>query len=212
MHSKTLGIVSALVLIASVAPLRAASVEKISNDKVRVVEDTVAPGATENFSSRRPSVLVYLSGSAAQLHFGSGKAVKETIVRGKTAAEPAGLSALKNTGSTALRVVRVAFLTDGSVEHWGMTGLPPNYKMLVENRYSRAYDIHIPAHGREPQHTHHTRVVICLSGARLEHVYADGHRQSSSMTTGEIAWRPGQTHQGHNIGDTDFWAIVVEPK
>jgi hypothetical protein len=25
-------------------------------------------------------------------------------------------------------------------------------------------------------------------------------------------WRPGQTHEGHNIGDTDLWAIAIEPK
>jgi hypothetical protein len=213
MHSRaSWGMFPVLILLAGVAPLRAASVEKIQNDKVRVTEDTVAPGATETFGSQRPSVLVYFSGSAAQLHFAGGKTARATIQRGTTTAEPAGLSALTNTGSTPVQVVRVEFLTKGSEEHWGMAGLPPNYRILVENRYSRAYDIRIPAHGREPRHTHHTRVVICLSGAKLEHVFADGHTQSSSMTTGEIAWRPGQTHVGHNIGDTNFWAIVVEPK
>lgn len=212
MRSSALGIFAALFLLAGVTTLRAASVEKINNDKVNVSEDTIAPGATEDFSFHRPSVLVYFSGSSAKLHFGNGKTAQESVERGKAVAEPADLSALTNTGPTPMQVVRVEFLTNGSPRHWGMEGLPPNYKMVVENRYSRTYDIRIPAHGSEPRHTHRTRVVICLSGAKLEHVFADGHTQPSTMTTGQIAWRPGQTHVGHNIGDTNFWAIAIEPK
>ena len=30
--------------------------------------------------------------------------------------------------------------------------------------------------------------------------------------TGEIAWRRGGTHIGHNLGKTDLWVIAVEPK
>jgi hypothetical protein len=61
-------------------------------------------------------------------------------------------------------------------------------------------------------HSHHERVVICLSGASLEHVLPDGRKQPSTLETGQIAWRLGGAHQGHNMGTTNLWVIAVEPK
>jgi hypothetical protein len=84
--------------------------------------------------------------------------------------------------------------------------------MLAENQYARAYDIRILPHTFEPQHTHHDRVVVCLSGAELEHILPDGTHQPSTLETGEIVWRLGATHVGHNLGTTDLWVIAVEPK
>lgn len=90
--------------------------------------------------------------------------------------------------------------------------LSPNYKLLFENQYTRAYDIRIPAGTKEPQHTHKDRVVVCLSGAKLKHLLPDGREEPSTLKTGESAWRRGGTHIGQNLGDTDLWVIAVEPK
>jgi hypothetical protein len=111
-----------------------------------------------------------------------------------------------------LRFVRIDFLTAGKEETWGMLGLSPHYVMLLENKYGRAYDIKIPAQTFEPKHTHHDRVVVCLSGAELEHILPDGTIQPSTLKTGEVVWRPGATHVGHNLGRTNLWVIAVEPK
>ena len=40
----------------------------------------------------------------------------------------------------------------------------------------------------------------------------DGRRDPSTLKTGETVWRRGRTHIGQNLGQTDFWAIAVEPK
>jgi hypothetical protein len=40
----------------------------------------------------------------------------------------------------------------------------------------------------------------------------DGRRETSTLKTGEIAWRRGATHIGHNPGKTDLWVIAIEPK
>jgi len=61
-------------------------------------------------------------------------------------------------------------------------------------------------------HSHHDRVVICLSGAELEHILPDGQKQTATLKTGEIVWRPATTHVGHNLGKTDLWVIAIEPK
>ena len=103
-------------------------------------------------------------------------------------------------------------MTAGSHETWGTTGLSPHYVLLVENQYGRAYDIKIPQQTREPQHTHKDRVVVSLSGAQLEHILPDGKLQPSTLKTGEVVWRLGGTHIGHNLGQTNLWVIAVEPK
>ena len=55
-------------------------------------------------------------------------------------------------------------------------------------------------------------VVICFSGARMEHILPDGRTEPSTLQTGEIAWRRGATHIGHNLDKTDLWVIAIEPK
>lgn len=198
----------ALVLVTSVFSCRAAdSVTAFQNAQVRVTEETLPPGQSETFSDARPSVIVCLEGSRASI------GAKDTrFRRGETIFLLLATEGIRNTGNQPLHFVRVAFLDDGSPQMWGMKGLPPNYRMVLENRYTRVYDIRIPAHFREPLHRHYGRVVICLSGATLEHILPDGQVQPSTLQTGEVVWRPEQIHVGHNVGNTALWAIAVEPK
>ena len=202
----------ALSLIALPACLAATSVEKVRNQKVVVTEESLAPGETASLPGNRPAMLVFLTGGKVELIAGPGKIRKESAERGETLPVTAEESSIKNGGSAELRFVRISFLTEGAHETWGMTGLSPHYKMLVENQYARAYDIKIPAQTFEPQHTHHDRVVVCLSGAHLEHILPNGEKQPSDLKTGDIGWRLGATHIGHNMGQTNLWVIAVEPK
>lgn len=202
----------ALSLIAGPVCLAATSVERIRNQKVAVTEESLAPGDTASFPGHRPAMLVFLTEGKADLISGPGKSRTESARRGETLPVTAGQDSIRNAGSAELRFVRIAFLTEGAQETWGMTGLAPNYKMLAENRYARAYDIKIPAQAFEPQHTHHDRVVVCLSGAHLEHILPNGEKQPSDLKTGDIGWRLGATHIGHNMGQTNLWVIAVEPK
>lgn len=203
-----------LVLVSTFAAdrLYATTRKDFSNEKVYVTDETLAPGESEAIAGARPSVVVYLDGDAVSMTRSDGSKQTLHINRGKTVNEPARAEVLANAGSSALHLVRVEFLTAGSGEIWGATGLAPNYKVLFEDHLSRTYDIRIPAHGREPQHTHHDRVVVCLSGARLEHVLPDGRTQPSTLKTDDVVWRPSQTHVGHNLGDTALWVIAIEPK
>jgi|SRR5450631_4340092 hypothetical protein len=190
----------------------AGSVEKINNQKVLVTEETLAPGETASLPDTIPSMIVYMSGGSAEIIPVRGKPHSETAKRGETVFHSAGEGTIKNQGSSTLSFARVEFLTVGNPDTWGMSGLSPNYKMLIEDKYARAYDIKIPAQTFEPQHTHHDRVVVSLSGAKLEHILPDGSKQPSTLKTGEIVWRLGATHIGHNMGQTDLWVIAIEPK
>jgi hypothetical protein len=201
-----ISVMAAVCMIA--APVAfAASVEKVRNDKVVVTEETLGPGESDATPDKLPSVVVYMSAGKVE-----DRGHTQTVKEGQTMFEVAQKGTLKNAGFAPLHFTRIEFLGAGKQETWGASGLSPHYVMLLENQYVRAYDIKIPAQTFEPQHTHHDRVVVCLSGAELEHILPDGSKQPSTLKTGEVGWRLGATHTGHNYGQTDLWVIAVEPK
>jgi hypothetical protein len=201
-----------LALIVAPALVVASTVEKIRNDKVLTVEVTLAPGESEVVPETLPSMVVYMDSGVAIITGENDRKQKEEVKEGETIFQAAHAGTVKNIGATPLHYARIEFLTAGQDETWGMKGLSPNYKMLLEDRYARAYDIRIPSQTFEPQHTHHDRVVVSLQGAKLEHILPNGEKQPSTLQTGEIVWRLGATHVGHNLGQTDLWVIAIEPK
>lgn len=200
---------AAVVLVFASAAVAATSTEKVRNEKVLVTDCTLGPGEAERSADTHPAIIVSVSGGTLAI---GDNAETRTVGKGRTLPLPANSQPLRNAGIQPIHYVRIDFLTPGSKDTWGATGLAPNYKVLHEDQYSRTYDIQIPPHGSEPQHTHHARVVVSLSGAHLEHILPDGTHQPSDLKTGEIAYRPAATHIGHNLGDTPLWVIAVEPK
>jgi quercetin dioxygenase-like cupin family protein len=184
----------------------------VRNDRVVASDETIKPGETQAWRGERPSEIVYFTDGSLEIAEGSGKPARCSVKRGDTAFETAKPRSVKNTGSAEVHYTRIEFVGNGLAETWGAAGLSPNYKVLFENQYTRVYDIRIPAGTKEPQHTHHDRVVVCLSGAQLKHLMPDGREEPSTLRTGEITWRRGATHIGQNLGKTDLWVIAVEPK
>lgn len=201
-----------LVLLPVAGVLAVTHTEKVRNEKVLVVEQTLAPGETMSWPADHAGVTVYFDDGSIEVTPAQGSSRTETVQRGQAVFRPPQAETVKNAGSSALRVVRTEYLGKGSSETWGATGLAPNYKVLFENQYGRVYEIKFAAGTSEPLHTHHDRVVVCLSGAELQHEMPDGRRETSTLKTGEIAWRRAATHVGHNLGKTDLWVIAIEPK
>ena len=202
----------ALILIPGPGVWAVTQVEKVRNEKVLVVEQTLAPGETVSLPGVRASVVVYLDDGSIEVTPAEGKSGTETVNRGEVVFQPSQAGTMKNAGSSALRMVRTEYLGKGGSETWGSAGLAPDYKLLFENQYGRVYDIRMAAGKSEPLHSHHDRVVICLSGAELEHILPDGRKETATLKTGEITWRLATTHVGHNLGKTDLWVIAIEPK
>jgi hypothetical protein len=208
-HS-VLGVALGLAGVTAVAA--GAQVERVRNDKVLVVEERLAPGEAESLTGDFPSVVVYLDGGSIELTPAGGKSQTETVKRGEAVFQLPQAGTLRNVGASQLRIVRITYLGRGGGETWGTAGLAPHYSLLFENQYGRVYDIRIAAGTSEPLHSHHDRVVVCLSGAKLMHEMPDGRREPSTLETGDVAWRRGGTHIGHNVGQTDLWVIAIEPK
>ena len=189
----------------------AAPVEKIKNDRVVAREETLRPGETESAGSGLASAVVFLSDGNIDLSV-ERKVAARAVKRGEVIFLEANGAKLSAAGTTLVRFVRVDFPGSGDDFVWGTKGFAPDYKLLLENRFARIYDIHIAAGSSEPQHTHRDRVVVCLSGAKLRHLLPDGHEEDSSIATDDCLWRKGQTHVGKNIGATPLWVIAIEPK
>jgi quercetin dioxygenase-like cupin family protein len=194
-----------IMVLAAVAS--AAGTQALKNNQVAASDETIRPGETATWPGNHPTEVVYFTDGTLEI---AGKTAK--VKRGDCVFETAQARTVKNTGSADVHYARIEFLGKGLQETWGATGLSPNYKLLFENQYTRVYDIRIPAGTKEPQHTHHERVVVCLNGAQLKHLMPDGREEPSTLKTGEIVWRKGGTHIGQNLGKTDLWVIAVEPK
>lgn len=197
---------------AQASPKASGPTEKVRNEKVVVTEQALASDDVMLQEKERAVVAVFLDDGLVTTSMADGMSREFAVKRGQASFFPAGIVSLKNRGTAVLRVVRTEYLGKGGAEYWGKTGLAPHYTLLFENPYGRVYDIKIAAGMQEAMHTHHERVVVGLSGAELEHILPDGGKQSSSLKTGEIAWRPAATHIGQNIGKTDLWVIAIEPK
>src|SRR5205085_2448529 len=146
----------------------ARSTERVRNGHAIAADVVLPPGDTETVSTNSPSVTVYFDTGSLEVTRAGGKPEKIVVKRGEARYLAGMPRVIKNTGNSEVHYVRVDFPGSGSSETWDTTGLAPHYKLLLENQYARVYDIRIPAHSNEPQHTHHDRVVICLSGAKLE--------------------------------------------
>jgi quercetin dioxygenase-like cupin family protein len=199
-----------LAFMLAAVPVPAA--EKLRNDKVVGMEFTLKPGEEVQVEGQHPAITVYFNSGTLEFTPGGGHVDNVSVRLGEVVFTPAQAGKIRNPGTSALKFVRTEFLTEGSSQTWGAAGLSPNYKLLIENQYTRVYDIKIPAGTSEPQHTHKARVVVCLSGATLKHLMPDGREEPSTLKTGEVAWRPGGTHIGQNLGATDLWVIAIEPK
>jgi hypothetical protein len=184
----------------------------IRNDRVIADQETIAPADTESAGEGHPSITVFLNDAVVLRAPDAGMPVTFAVKRGEVIFRGPHDGRITATGGTEVRLVRIELCGAESKVVWGRDGLAPNYQLLVENGYVRAYNIQVPAGTSEPLHTHHDRVVVCLSGAQLRHVLPDGRVENSSLKTGDCLWRPGQTHVGRNIGPTDLWVIAVEPK
>jgi len=207
-RSKRVG--AALLIFSALGP--AAETEKVRNEKVIAWEDNLAPGEKIPGSSGKPELLLYLADGKLEVTPGRGRRTVVEAKSGKVNFEQVGIREIRNAAQAQLRILRVDFNTQGSAERWGRTGLSSHYRVLLENDVVRVYDIFIPANSNEPQHTHQNRIVACLSGAELTHLFPDGRTEVSSLKTGEVVWRQGSTHIGQNHSANDFHAIAIEPK
>ena len=151
----------------------ATPIMSVNNDRVTAYEETLRTAETESAGGGLPNITVFLSDGTIQRASATGPATTTTVKRGEVIFRGPREGRITATGPAGIQLMRIEFHHPESKTMWGTSGFAPDYKMLVENGYARTYDIRIAAGKSEPMHSHHDRVVVCLSGARLRHVLVD---------------------------------------
>lgn len=89
---------------------------------------------------------------------------------------------------------------------------PDNYTRLFENDQVRVLELHIPAGGSLPMHSHPNHFVYVTGAGTLKLTHPDGTIAEVSPAAGEVLWIPAESHATVNTGTTEFRAIVNELK
>ena len=101
----------------------------------------------------------------------------------------------------------------------GVSVAPSSHKVLFENADIRVLDVIVPAHTREPWHTHaRPAVMYIMTASRAKYMTPEDPNPEPSVPS--AAFKPVVAHLDHaealhaveNIGDSPFHAIRVEFK
>ena len=86
------------------------------------------------------------------------------------------------------------------------------YKVRFENDRVRVLEYKDQPGEKTHQHAHPAFVVYAVSPFKRELVLPDGRKLQREFKAGDVMWSDGQTHIGHNIGDTPTHVIMIEMK
>ena len=192
---------------------------KFENDRVRVLESVLKPGAKENTHSH-PRYVTYVIDAGTVRNHRDGKTSDYTFKKGEVLYRDALTHWSENIGRTASRVIMFELKdVDTSGEPFKVPPdmdpvklSPQYYKVPVENEYVRVLEYRLKPGQKEPMHSHPCGVVYVLSGARTRVSSPDGKTTEGETTAGEIVWRDPTTHAMENIGKTEARAIAIEMK
>ena len=192
---------------------------KFENDRVRVLESVLKPGAKENTHSH-PRYVTYVIDAGTVRNHRDGKTSDYTFKKGEVLYRDALTHWAENIGRTAPHVIMFELKNlDTSGEPFKVpadkdpTKLSPQYyKVPVDNEYVRVLEYRLKPGQKEPMHLHPCGVVYYLTGAKWKVVSADGKTTESETTAEEVIWRDPTTHAVENVGKTEARAIALELK
>ena len=192
---------------------------KFENDRIRVLESVLKPGAKENQHSHPNYVTYVISGGKVRNHFNGGVSLGE-FKTGEVLFRDARTHWSENIGKTTIRVLMFELKDAG--DSGKPYNIPPDkdpvklspqyYKVPVDNEFVRVLEYRLMPGQKEPMHSHPCGVVYELTGTKFKTVSSDGTTDESDSSPGEIFWRDPTTHAAENVGKTDARAIAIELK
>ena len=192
---------------------------KFENDRVRVLESALKPGAKENEHSHPNYVTYVISGGKVRNHSGGTVSLGE-FKTGEVLFRDARTHWSENIGKTTTQVVMFELrdVKDAgepykiSLDMDPVKLSPQFYKVLVDNEYVRVLEYRLKPGQKEPKHSHPCGVVYYLTGTTWRTSSPDGKTTESETTAGTVVWRDPITHAAENVGKTDARAIAIEFK
>jgi len=192
---------------------------RFENERVRVLESALQPGAKENTHSH-PRYVTYVIDAGTVSNHRDGTTSDYTYKNGEVLYRDPLTHWSENIGQTANHVLMFE-LKDAKPsgesyrvppEQDPVKISPQYYKVAVDNEYVRVLEYRLKPGQKEPMHSHPCGVVYYLTGAKWKATSADGKVTESETTAGEIIWRDPTTHAAENIGKTEARALAIELK
>lgn len=87
---------------------------------------------------------------------------------------------------------------------------PQNFRLLLENRRVRVFDVTIKPGEKIAMHSAGPSVIYVLNDGRLKHTYPDGTVRETDAVSGTVIWDDAETHQSENVGETDIHSLKIE--
>jgi quercetin dioxygenase-like cupin family protein len=192
---------------------------KFENDRVRVLESVLKPGARENTHSH-PRYVTYVIGAGTVRNHRDGTTSDYRFKKGEVLYRDPLTHWAENIGRTAPHVIMFELKNvDASGEPFRVRAeqdpiklSPQYYKVPVDNEYVRVLEYRLKPGQKEPLHSHPCGIVYYTSGAKWRVVSADGKTTESETTAEEVIWRDPTTHAVENVGKTEARAIALELK
>jgi quercetin dioxygenase-like cupin family protein len=190
---------------------------KFENERVRVLESVLKPGAKENTHSH-PRYVTYVIDAGTVRNHRDGKTSDYSFKKGEVLYRDALTHWAENIGRTATHVIMFELKNlDTSGEPYSVppdkepAKLSPQYYTIhVDNELVRVLEYRLKPGQKEPMHSHPCGVVYYLTRAKWRVTSADGKTTESETTVGQIVWRDPTTHAVENVGKTEARAIAIE--
>ena len=191
---------------------------KFENDRVRVLESTLRPAASEKEHSHPNYVTYVIAGGSVRNH-AKGTVSPGQFKTGEILFRDGRTHWSENIGKTTIRVLMFELKEGATGEPFKVPAdndpvklSPRYYKVPIDNEFVRVLEYTLKPGQKEPMHSHPCGVVYYLTGARFRTISADGKTSESDTTAGTILWRDPTTHAAENVGKTDARAIAIEMK
>lgn len=193
----------------------------IDNEYVRVLDIHYAPGMQESVHSHQRGVTIAMSDYDNETKtVPGGKVNKGHTKFGRVAWNEPVTHEAHNTGTTEQHVVRIEIKKDppaaALVSHDPLDSLiacKDTEKLLFENAYVRAIEVHSAAGNAEPQHSHGRGVTVAMSDYDSEATtFPDGKVTHNHANKGDVRWTTPVVHSVKNVGTTEQYVVRIDIK
>lgn len=188
-----------------------------SNQYVRVIDATVAPGDTTLFHTHtEDNVPVAISGSRMRTEILDGKTSESTVESGNIwFAKGAYTHRITNIGQTTLRFIDAEVLaTPGTAASIPVLDKVPGLTMEIDNERVRVYRVKLGPGQSTGLYSHATAgLTVAITAGRIAVASSDGSQRVTDIRPGEFSWRGGaEAHSIQNLGDSLYEAVEIEWK
>ena len=89
---------------------------------------------------------------------------------------------------------------------------PEAYTVVFENDKMRSLEIHLKKGAKTVLHSHPDHYMYAFSDAKLKVADADGVTSEILVKSGQNYWKNAETHSVQNIGNEEFFGLLIEIK